>query len=48
MRLSRQGGEKVWTDLLDEAGFPSPFMPGALKTLAEQVEALLRSLPAAG
>ena len=48
MRLSRQGGEKVWTDLLSEAGFPSPFTPGALKTLAEQVEALLRSLPASG
>jgi hypothetical protein len=48
MRLSRQGGEKVWTELLEEAGFPSPFAPGALKTLAEQVEALLSGLPAAG
>ena len=47
LHLSRQGGEKVWTDLLEEAGFPSPFTPGALKTLAEQVEALLCSLPAA-
>lgn len=41
IRLSRQGGEKVWTDLLEEAGFTSPFEPGALKTLAKKVEALL-------
>ena len=46
LHLSRQGGEKVWTDLLSEAGFPSPFTPGALKELAERVEAMLRSLPA--
>ena len=44
LRLSRQGGEKVWTDLLEEAGFPSPFVPGALKELAEKVEALLESI----
>ena len=44
LRLSRQGGEKVWTDLLAEAGFPSPFEPGALKDLAERVEALLREI----
>ena len=44
LRLSRQGGEKVWTDLLEEAGFPSPFTPGSLKDLAEQVEALLDTL----
>ena len=44
LRLSRQGGEKVWTDLLEEAGFPSPFTPGSLKDLAEQVEALLKTL----
>ena len=41
LRLSRQGGEKVWTELLAEAGFPSPFEPGALKTLAGRVEHLL-------
>ncbi len=46
LRLSRQGGEKVWTDLLQEAGFPSPFEPGALKSLAERVEALLEKLSA--
>ena len=44
LHLSKQGGEKVWTDLLDEAGFPSPFAPGALKELAVRVEALLKSL----
>ena len=41
LRLSRQGGERVWTDLLKEAGFPSPFEPGALRELGERVEALL-------
>ena len=44
LRLSKQGGEKVWTDLLEEAGFPSPFTPGSLKDLAEQVEALLEKI----
>ena len=44
LRLSKQGGEKVWTDLLAEAGFPSPFEPGALKDLAARVEAMLEQL----
>ncbi len=44
LRLSKQGGEKVWTELLAEAGFPSPFEPGALKDLAAKVEALLERL----
>ena len=44
LRLSKQGGEKVWTDLLAEAGFPSPFEPGALKDLAARVEAMLEAL----
>ena len=44
LRLSRQGGEKVWTDLLEEAGFPSPFTPGALKTLAGRVEKMLEEI----
>ena len=44
LRLSRQGGEKVWTDLLREAGFPSPFEPGALADLAKNVEKLLKSI----
>ncbi len=44
LRLSRQGGEKVWTDLLEEAGFPSPFQPGALADLARNVEELLERI----
>ena len=44
LRLSKQGGEKVWTDLLEEAGFPSPFQPGALEDLAKNVEELLESI----
>ena len=44
LRLSKQGGEKVWTDLLAEAGFPSPFEPGALKDLAGRVETMLEQL----
>ena len=44
LRLSRQGGEKLWTELLEEAGFPSPFSPGALKELAGRVQTLLKAL----
>ena len=44
LRFSKQGGEKVWTELLEEAGFPSPFAPGSLKALAGQVEALLEKI----
>ena len=44
LRLSKQGGEKVWTDLLEEAGFTPPFVPGALGTLAGEVEALLEKI----
>ena len=44
LRLSRQGGEKLWTALLEEAGFPSPFTPGALKELTGRVEALLEDI----
>ena len=42
LHLSQQGGEKLWTDLLKEAGFRSPFEPGALAQLAAQVEPLIR------
>ena len=42
LHLSEQGGEKLWTDLLTEAGFHSPFAPGALAQLAAQVEPLIR------
>ena len=41
LHLSEQGGEKLWTDLLTEAGFRSPFEPGALAQLAAQVEPLI-------
>ncbi len=44
LRLSKHGGEMVWTDLLAEAGFTPPFVPGALKTLSAEVEALLEEL----
>ena len=44
IRFSRQGGEKLWTDLLKEAGFASPFEPGATETLARRVEALLEKI----
>ena len=44
LRLSKQGGEKLWTDLLEEAGFTPPFVPGALGTLAGEVEALLEKI----
>ena len=42
LHLSQQGGEKLWTDLLAEAGFRSPFEPGALAQLAARVEPLIR------
>lgn len=44
LRLSKQGGEKVWTELLEEAGFRSPFEPGALRALAAQLKTLIRKL----
>ena len=40
----KQGGEKVFTDLLSQAQLPSPFEPGALEGLAREVEKLLNSL----
>ena len=44
VRLLSQGGEKVFTDLLQEAGLKSPFKEGALKEVAQEIEALLKSL----
>ena len=44
LRFSRHGGEMVWTDLLSEAGFTPPFVPGALSALAGEVEALLEKI----
>ena len=44
VRLLSQGGEKVFTDLLREAGLKSPFEEGALKEVAQEIQALLKSL----
>ena len=44
MRLSHQGGEKLWTELLKEAGLKSPFEEGALKDIAVSIENLLNDL----
>mgnify|MGYP004720322993 CR=1 FL=1 len=44
VRLLSQGGEKVFTDLLQEAGLKSPFEEGALKEVARESEALLKRL----
>ncbi len=44
LKFSRQGGEKVWTELLEEAGFSSPFVPGALKALSENIEKVLEKI----
>ena len=46
VRFLSQGGEKVFTDLLAEAGLKSPFEPGALQEVAKESEALLRDLEA--
>ena len=46
IRLMKQGGETYYDRLLKEAGIPVPFQDGALKAMAEQVEALLRKLKA--
>lgn len=44
LRLMRQGGEQYYDLLLEEAGIPSPFKEGALETLANRVEALLKQV----
>ena len=44
MALSKQGGEALWTELLAQAGFPSPFSPGALGDLARDIESLLKAI----
>ncbi len=46
VRFLSQGGEKVFTDLLEEAGLRSPFQEGALKQLAQETEQLLEKLKA--
>ncbi len=42
--LVSQGGEKIFAELLQEAGLRSPFEPGALQDLARETEALLHDL----
>ena len=44
VRFLSQGGEKVFTDLLQEAGLRSPFEEGALAEVAKECEALLENL----
>ncbi len=44
MNLSRQGGEKAWDLLLQEAGFRSPFEEGALREVADKMEALIEKI----
>lgn len=46
IRLMKQGGEQYYNLLLEEANIPSPFKDGALKELAEKVEALLEKIKA--
>ena len=44
VRFLSQGGEKVFTELLEEAGLKSPFREGALREVAAESEALLNEL----
>lgn len=44
VRFLSQGGEKVFTQLLEEAGLRSPFEEGALRQVAQETEALLEEL----
>lgn len=46
IRLMKQGGEQYYDILLEEAKIPSPFKDGALKEMAEKVEALLKKIKA--
>ena len=46
IRLMKQGGEQYYDKLLEEANIPSPFKDGALKELAEKVEAMLKNIKA--
>lgn len=44
VHLSKQGGEKYFTDLLKEAEIPSPFEEGSLDNLANEISKLLESI----
>lgn len=46
VRFLSQGGEQVFTDLLQEAGLRSPFQEGALQAVAQESEVLLQELAA--
>lgn len=46
VRFLSQGGEQVFTDLLQEAGLRSPFQEGALQAVAQESEVLLQDLAA--
>lgn len=44
LRFARQGGTKAFTDLVAEAGIPSPFEDGALKTMADKIMLIAEEL----
>ncbi len=44
LRLSKQGGESFYTDLVAEAGLKSPFEEGSLAAMADGVEKVLEQL----
>ncbi len=44
IRLMKQGGEKYFDELLEEALIPSPFKDGALENLSMNVESLLTEI----
>lgn len=44
LHFSRQGGEKLWTELLSEAGLKSPFDNGTLREFSIQIENLLNKI----
>lgn len=44
LHFSRQGGEKLWTELLSEAGLKSPFDDGTLHAFSMQIENLLNQI----
>lgn len=45
LRFTRAGGTKTFTELLTEAGLPSPFEEGGVRAVCEQVERYLAALP---
>ena len=44
IEFSKKGGEEYWTDLLGEAGIPSPFTKGSLESLATKIEDVLKKI----